>query len=119
MSEPATNSQRYIEVTADDLPGYAVALYDSYLTEPELVRLASWYRLERVPTGDLLAGHAVLWEPKLDGIRTLSFISFALVMRNVLLLEIDPCDTLCSEGTSLPSFAISRWVNPLRFGNCC
>ena len=42
---------------ADDLPGYAAALYDSYLTDPALVRLASWYRLERVPTGKLLAGH--------------------------------------------------------------
>ena len=42
---------------ADDLPGYAAALYDSYLTDPELVRLASWYRLERVPTGELLAEH--------------------------------------------------------------
>jgi AcrR family transcriptional regulator len=57
-----------VPFTADDLPGYAVALYDSYLDEPELVRLASWYRLERVSTGDLLAGHAALWEPKLEAI---------------------------------------------------
>jgi len=53
---------------AEDLPGYAVALYDSYLREPELVRLASWNRLERVPTGDLLAGHRHLAEPKLEAI---------------------------------------------------
>lgn len=46
-----------VPFTPDDLPGYAVALYDSYLTDPELVRLASWYRLERVPTGELLAAH--------------------------------------------------------------
>lgn len=46
-----------VPFTADDLPGYAVALYDSYLTDPALVRLASWYRLERVPTGELLAAH--------------------------------------------------------------
>ncbi|MEH3053702.1 MAG: TetR family transcriptional regulator [Patulibacter minatonensis] len=46
-----------VPLTAADLPGYAVALYDSYLTDPELVRLASWYRLERVPAGELLAGH--------------------------------------------------------------
>lgn len=46
-----------VPFTADDLPGYAVALYDSYLTDPELVRLASWYRLERVPAGPLLAAH--------------------------------------------------------------
>lgn len=49
--------------TADDLPGYAVALYDSYLGDPELVRLASWKRLERVPVGDLLAAHPGLVEP--------------------------------------------------------
>ena len=46
-----------VPFTAHDLPGYAVALYDSYLTDPELVRLASWYRLERVPAGELLAAH--------------------------------------------------------------
>ncbi len=46
-----------VPFSADDLPGYAVALYDSYLTDPELVRLASWSRLERVPTGELLAAH--------------------------------------------------------------
>ena len=50
-----------VPLTVEDLPGYVVALYDSYLTDPELVRLASWNRLERVPTGELLAafpGHA-------------------------------------------------------------
>ena len=52
----------------DDLPGYAVALYDSYLAEPELVRLASWYRLERVPAGELLAGHPGRTTAKLDAI---------------------------------------------------
>ena len=46
-----------VPFTADDLPGYAVALYDSYLADPGLVRLAAWYRLERVPTGPLLAAH--------------------------------------------------------------
>ncbi len=30
-----------VPLTPHDLPGYAVALYDSYLTDPELVRLAS------------------------------------------------------------------------------
>lgn len=52
----------------DDLPGYAVALYDSYLASPELVRLAAWCRLERVPTGDLLGGHADLVAPKHEAI---------------------------------------------------
>lgn len=52
----------------DDLPGYAVRLYDSYLASPELVRLASWSRLERVPTGDLLHGHPELVAPKHEAI---------------------------------------------------
>jgi AcrR family transcriptional regulator len=39
---------------ARDLPGYAVRLYDAYPERPEVVRLALWARLERVPTGDLL-----------------------------------------------------------------
>ena len=49
-----------VPFTPGDLPGYAVGLYDSYLTDPELVRLATWQRLERVPTGDLLAAHPAL-----------------------------------------------------------
>ena len=53
-----------VPFTPHDLPGYAVALHDSYLTDPELVRLASWYRLERVPTGDLLAAHPGLADAK-------------------------------------------------------
>lgn len=57
-----------VPFTAGDLPGFAVALYDSYLTDPALVRLASWYRLERVPTGPLLAAHPGLTEPKYDAI---------------------------------------------------
>ena len=39
-----------------DLPGYAVRLYDEYLAHPELVRLATWSRLERRPAGPLTAG---------------------------------------------------------------
>jgi AcrR family transcriptional regulator len=36
-----------------DLPGYAVRLYDAYLEHPQLVRLATWARLERIPAGPL------------------------------------------------------------------
>ena len=57
-----------VPFTPDDLPGYAVALYDAYLTGPELVRLASWYRLERVPTGELLAAHPGHADGKHDAI---------------------------------------------------
>lgn len=57
-----------VPFTPEDLPGYAVALYDSYLTNPELVRLASWYRLERAPTGTLLAAHPGHSDVKHDAI---------------------------------------------------
>lgn len=33
-------------ITPDDLPSYAVALYDSYLRRPEALRLSMWFRLE-------------------------------------------------------------------------
>ncbi|MFE4552618.1 TetR family transcriptional regulator [Streptomyces sp. NPDC056785] len=49
-----------VPLTGEDLPGYAVRLYDSYLARPELTRLATWARLERTPTGDLfhsMPGH--------------------------------------------------------------
>ncbi|GIF04760.1 TetR/AcrR family transcriptional regulator [Actinoplanes siamensis] len=42
-----------VPLTAEDLPGYAVRLYDAYLERPELVRLSMWARLERTPTGSL------------------------------------------------------------------
>jgi AcrR family transcriptional regulator len=47
-----------VPLVAEDLPGYAVRLYDAYLQRPELVRLTTWARLERTPAGDLFAG----WE---------------------------------------------------------
>lgn len=64
-----------VPLTAEDLPGYAVRLYDSYVEHPELLRLATWYRLERVSVGDLLAsveGHdehklRVIAEAQRDG----------------------------------------------------
>lgn len=57
-----------VPFTAEDLPGYALRLYDSYLMAPELVRLASWNRMERVPTGNLLNGYETLSQPKFDAI---------------------------------------------------
>jgi AcrR family transcriptional regulator len=44
-----------VPLTADDLPGYAVRLYDAYLDRPQLVRLATWARLERTSGGHLFA----------------------------------------------------------------
>ena len=39
----------------EHLPEYAAGAYDGYLRDPVLVRLATWARLERTPTGDLFA----------------------------------------------------------------
>jgi len=62
--------QRIVEVvpiSADDLADWAVRLYDEYLARPDLIRLATWHRLERRPTGHLL-GEDRLDEPKLAAI---------------------------------------------------
>ena len=42
-----------VPLTTDDLPGYVVRLYDAYLLDPALIRLVTWARLERTPTGNL------------------------------------------------------------------
>ncbi len=56
-----------VPISADDLADWAVRLYDEYLERPELIRLATWARLERQPTGHLL-GAERLDEPKLAAI---------------------------------------------------
>jgi len=38
----------------DNLPQYAGDLYEAWVQRPELVRLGTWARLERTPTGHLL-----------------------------------------------------------------
>jgi AcrR family transcriptional regulator len=55
-----------VPLTAGDLPGYAVRLYDAYLEHPQLVRLATWARLERIPQGHLFAEADE--QPKIDAI---------------------------------------------------
>lgn len=57
-----------VPFTAADLPGYAARLYDAYVNDPKLVRLATWNRLERVPAGDLLADMAVHTAKKYEAI---------------------------------------------------
>lgn len=53
----AASLERIVEVVpigSSDLPDWAVRLYDEYLTRPDLIRLATWARLERRPTGHLV-----------------------------------------------------------------
>ena len=51
---------------ANDLPGWAVGIYDENLRHPELVRLIAWLRLERRPACRL--SDASDDKPKLDAI---------------------------------------------------
>src|SRR5690625_1075898 len=43
-----------VPIDAADLADWAVRLYDEYLRRPALIRLATWSRLERRPTGHLV-----------------------------------------------------------------
>ena len=43
-----------VPIDATDLADWAVRLYDEYLRRPDLIRLATWARLERRPTGHLV-----------------------------------------------------------------
>lgn len=43
-----------VPIDADDLADWAVRLYDEYLCRPDLIRLATWARLERRPAGHLV-----------------------------------------------------------------
>jgi AcrR family transcriptional regulator len=58
-----------VPLTPLDLPGYAVGLYDAYLRDPALVRLLTWARLERTPTGELF-GHVP--DHDVDNLRALA-----------------------------------------------
>ncbi|MBL1114631.1 TetR family transcriptional regulator [Streptomyces sp. 110] len=45
-----------VPFTADDLPQYAVRLYETAVERPELIRLATWAKLEGVVTDNLVTG---------------------------------------------------------------
>lgn len=57
-----------VPIDGTDLPGYAVRLYDDYLKNPDLVRLATWSRLEREPTGHLTPDPTPGYQDKIDAI---------------------------------------------------
>lgn len=59
-------STEAVPFDADDLPAWAVGLYDRNLHDPELARLIAWTRLERRPTGTWFDGER--YEPKLAAI---------------------------------------------------
>jgi AcrR family transcriptional regulator len=57
-----------VPIDATDLAGWAVRLYDEYLRRPDLIRLATWARLERRPTGHLVEDSSRLDDAKLRAI---------------------------------------------------
>ncbi|GAA1703994.1 TetR family transcriptional regulator [Streptomyces yatensis] len=57
-----------VPFTADDLPQYAVRLYDTAMERPELIRLATWARLEGVATDNLVTESSATVATKLQAI---------------------------------------------------
>ncbi|MYW93837.1 TetR/AcrR family transcriptional regulator [Amycolatopsis rubida] len=57
-----------VPIDAADLAGWAVRLYDEYLRRPDLIRLATWERLERRPAGHLVDDSNRLDDAKLRAI---------------------------------------------------
>ncbi|GAA2142853.1 hypothetical protein GCM10009727_41330 [Actinomadura napierensis] len=57
-----------VPIDADDLADWAVRLYDEYLRRPDLIRLATWARLERRPAGHLVDDHDRMDDRKLRAI---------------------------------------------------
>lgn len=57
-----------VPIDADDLADWAVRLYDEYLRRPDLIRLATWARLERRPAGHLVESHQQYDDSKLAAI---------------------------------------------------
>jgi AcrR family transcriptional regulator len=55
-----------VPFNAEDLPGWAVALYDANLRHGDLMRLIGWIRLEQRPAGVLFDGLDL--EPKLAAV---------------------------------------------------
>ncbi|AXB42425.1 TetR family transcriptional regulator [Amycolatopsis albispora] len=57
-----------VPIDAADLADWAVRLYDEYLRRPDLIRLATWARLERRPSGHLVDDNERLDDGKLRAI---------------------------------------------------
>jgi AcrR family transcriptional regulator len=49
-----TGTVREVPIDVTDLPEYAGRLFDGYEQQPQVARLATWYRLERADTDALL-----------------------------------------------------------------
>ncbi|WP_193047176.1 TetR family transcriptional regulator [Mycolicibacterium baixiangningiae] len=52
FGELAQTIMNAVPFTPEDLPGYAASLFDTCLDSPDIVRLSTWARLERVQAGE-------------------------------------------------------------------
>jgi len=75
-----------VPIDATDLADWAVRLYDEYLRRPDLIRLATWARLERRPTGHLVADA--------DRVDARKLAEIAEAQRRGLVREGDPFDLM-------------------------
>ncbi|MEV7867669.1 TetR family transcriptional regulator [Streptomyces sp. NPDC088124] len=91
-----------VPFTAEDLPGYAVGLYDASVRRPELVRLAMWARLEGVSADDRVTD-ASASAAKLRAIGEAQrggFVTASIAPQDVLGLVISMALTWSSVGLS-------------------
>lgn len=75
-----------VPISADDPGDWAVRLYDEYLARPDLIRLATWARLERRPTGHLVAD-----AQRMDGAK---LAAIEAAQRSGVLVPGDPFDLM-------------------------
>ncbi|GAA2490630.1 TetR/AcrR family transcriptional regulator [Winogradskya humida] len=88
--------------TPDDLPGYAVGLYNGTMDRPDLIRLLTWARLEGVPPN--LDDDA--WQEKLDQVA-------AAQTAGVVTPDISPANILAMlAGVALSWSAVAPMVLP-------
>ncbi|GFG67982.1 TetR family transcriptional regulator [Mycobacterium kubicae] len=87
FNELAATLMGTVPFNADDLPGYAARLYDTCLETPEIVRLATWARLERVQVGEFSEAMRGDTKRKVDQIAEAQ-------RKGVVNPTFDPCDVL-------------------------
>lgn len=106
-----------VPMDAHALGDYAVDLYDAILRAPAAVRLATWRRLERVPTGHLFGDVPIGDQPKVAAIaaaqqdgsldETLEPVD-VLAMVTALALTWSPASTMIAASNKDPSHEQER-----------
>ncbi|WP_028933950.1 TetR family transcriptional regulator [Pseudonocardia spinosispora] len=66
--ELVVGTVREVPIDAGDLPEYAARLFDGYQERPEVLRIATWYRLERAGTQSPLRAIVASNQHKVDSI---------------------------------------------------